>query len=132
MPRDEVARGSPEDWLKHARSDLALAQSDIADEAILLETLCFHAHQAVEKALKAVLVHLNVEFLKTHNIKTLTELLPEGVKKSADLNAAAGLTDYAVSSRYPGESEPVSEAEFREALRLAQAVLHWAEEAVEA
>jgi HEPN domain-containing protein len=127
MPRDDVGRGSPEDWLKHARSDLALAQSDIADDAILLETLCFHAHQAVEKALKAVLVHSKVEFLKTHNIKTLTELLPESVKKSGELIAAAGLTDYAVSSRYPGESEPVSESEFREALRLAQAVVLWAE-----
>jgi hypothetical protein len=33
--------GSPEDWLRHARSDLALARPR-HDPAILLATLCFH------------------------------------------------------------------------------------------
>ncbi|MGD0091486.1 MAG: HEPN domain-containing protein [Planctomycetota bacterium] len=47
--------GSPEEWLRYARSDLAVARKPCQPE-ILLETLCFHAQQAAEKSLKAVLV----------------------------------------------------------------------------
>src|SRR6266571_2005457 len=55
MPPDTPTPGSPEDWLRHARSDLALAQQRSAPE-ILLTTLCFHTQQAAEKGIKAVLV----------------------------------------------------------------------------
>jgi HEPN domain-containing protein len=47
--------GSPAAWLRYARSDLALARVPARGE-VLLESLCFHAQQAVEKSLKAVLV----------------------------------------------------------------------------
>ena len=53
--------GSPEDWLRYARSDLALAQQRQAPE-ILLATLCFHAQQAAEKSIKAVLVQRGMIF----------------------------------------------------------------------
>jgi hypothetical protein len=46
------------------------------------------------------------------------------------LQDAASLTDYAVLSRYPGDLEPVDEEEYQEALRLAEAVLAWAEETI--
>ena len=46
MPLDPPTPGSPEDWLRHARSDLALAQQwQVPD--VLLATLCFHAQQAL-------------------------------------------------------------------------------------
>ena len=55
MPLEPPTPGSPEDWLRHARSDLALAQQwQVPD--VLLAALCFHAQQTVEKSLKAVLV----------------------------------------------------------------------------
>jgi hypothetical protein len=47
--------GSPADWLRYARSDLALARIERPAE-VFLEMLCFHAQQAVEKSLKAVLL----------------------------------------------------------------------------
>jgi len=55
MPPEVYAPGSPADWLRHAYSDLALA-STMPLPQILLEQLCFHAQQAAEKALKAILV----------------------------------------------------------------------------
>lgn len=48
--------GSPSDWLRYARSDLALAEL-VPPSNVLLETLCFHAQQVAEKALKAMLLH---------------------------------------------------------------------------
>jgi hypothetical protein len=41
--------------------------------------------------------------------------------------AAADLTPYAVTTRYPGEVEPVTAEERTEAVRAATIVVHWAE-----
>lgn len=128
MPQDEGFRGSPVDWLRYARSDLALSRTARTPE-ILLETLCFHAQQAAEKALKAVLVAKGIAPPRTHNIGTLLDLLPPDVSP-ADLRDAASLTDYAVMSRYPAALEPVSEEEYREVVQLAEAVVSWSERAV--
>ena len=67
MPPDSDGPGGGEDWLRHARSDLALASAVGPVGDILAETLCFHAQQAAEKALKAVLVHVGIEFPRTHS-----------------------------------------------------------------
>jgi HEPN domain-containing protein len=128
MPPTDVPRGSAADWLRHARSDLALAKSLPADTDVLPETLCFHAQQSVEKAIKAVLMHQGVPFLKTHNIGVLLDLLPPQSSRDAALDEAALLTDYAVSSRYPGEAEDVTQEELSTAIRIAERVLVWASE----
>lgn len=126
MPHEEIEPGSPKDWLRHALSDLELAHI-APNEKILLEDLCFHAQQATEKALKAVLIANGIPFPKTHNIRTLLELLPQNVTPSQEIQGASILTDYAVISRYPGNVEPVTEDEHQEAFRLAKAVFKWAE-----
>lgn len=43
-----------------------------------------------------------------------------------EIEDAAGLADYAVTSRYPGDFESVDEGEYKEALRLAETVVIWA------
>lgn len=43
-------------WIAHARGDLAEAPPPFG---VPLELLCFHAQQAAEKALKAVLLSLD-------------------------------------------------------------------------
>ena len=53
MPVEPKETGSPQDWLRHARSDLALSRMP-KTRAVLYQHLCFHAQQAAEKALKAV------------------------------------------------------------------------------
>jgi hypothetical protein len=40
---------------------------------------------------------------------------------------AVDLSDYAVETRYPGLSEPVSDKEYRDAVALAETVLRWAD-----
>ena len=55
MPPDPISPGSSEDWLRYAKADLALAQVPLPAGG-LYELLCFHAQQAAEKSLKAVLM----------------------------------------------------------------------------
>nr|VFJ44137.1 MAG: HEPN domain-containing protein [Candidatus Kentron sp. DK] len=123
--------GSPGEWLSYAKSDLALARmADSPD--IMLKMLCFHAQQAAEKSLKAVLLSRNVEFPNTHNLRVLLDRIPPETEITTDVEDAALLTDYAVSARYPGHLEDITQEDYLEALRLALVVLDWAEITVEA
>lgn len=122
--------GSPEDWLRHARSDLALARQRNAPD-ILLTTLCFHTQQAAEKGIKAVLVQRGIVFPYTHDLARLITLVQDAILSwPADLDAAAALTEYAVGSRYPGPGGELSETEYQQAITIAQRVLDWAENAI--
>jgi len=112
MPPNLPIPGSPEDWLRHARSDLALAQQR-HDPAILLITLCFHIQQAAEKSLKAVLVQQGAAFPYTHDLARLISLVQNaGLTGPEDLNAVAALTEYAVGSRYPGLGGEITDEEY--------------------
>ena len=126
MQPDGVAPGSPEDWLRHARSDLAIARAYPLRGA-LIEALCFHAQQAAEKAIKAVLIAKGVAPPRTHNIGTLLDRLPSELVVPFDLHEVSDLTDFAVTARYPGELEPIAEDEYHDAVKLAEAVVLWAE-----
>jgi len=130
MPHEGHFSGSPADWLRYARSDLELARVVRPDE-VLFEGLCFHAQQAAEKALKAVLIAKGVPPPKTHNIRTLLDLLPQELVAPQEIEDAASLTDYAVTSRYPGDFESVDEEEYKEAVRLAETVVIWAERIIQ-
>ncbi len=94
-------------WLDYARTDLELAATR-PREGIMLGTLCFLAQQACEKSLKALLVFNSIEFPRTHNLNVLIEHLPEDIDIPSRVFECAALTEYAVSSRYPGVSEPVT------------------------
>jgi len=126
MPHEGHFSGSPADWLRYAYSDLELARVKRPSD-VLFEVLCFHAQQAAEKALKAVLIAKGVSPPKTHNIRTLLDLLPQEVIVPQEIEDAASLTDYAVTSRYPGDFESVDEEEYHEAVRLAETIFLWAE-----
>ena len=126
MAADSPVPGSAEDWLRYARSDLELASIN-QPEGVLLESLCFHAQQATEKALKAVFVLLDTDFPRTHNIRTLLDQLPDSIGIPREVDESAGLTDYAVESRYPLYTEPVDDEEYRHAVGLAKEVVLWAE-----
>ena len=115
--------GTPQAWIEHAETELAHARTPMG-EALAVE--CFNAHQAVEKAVKAVYVSRQVPFLYVHDIKTLLDGLRErGVAVPESLKEAEGMTVYATETRYP-DSEPVSAEEHSEAVRIAAAVLEWA------
>jgi HEPN domain-containing protein len=95
------------------------------------EDLCFHGQQAAEKSLKAVYQHFGKRFRYTHDLDELIAgLRNEGIIIPIEVTDAALLTSYAWEARYPGLSEPVTEEEFREALRQAELVVRWATEVI--
>jgi len=130
MPPEGQRADAPRRWLENARADLALAGVALPPGG-LYEHLCFHAHQAAEKSLKAVLLHLGVEFPFTHNLQALFDLLPSESDTPSQLFEAVDLNPYAVAARYPGEIEPVTESDHQDAMRLAEAVVVWATDIVQ-
>lgn len=119
--------GSPEDWLAHAESDLDLAKIARDRKSVLPEQVCFHAQQAAEKSLKAILLFKQVEFPLTHDIEELIELAAQnGLALPEEISEAGLLTPYAAETRYPGHLEEVTPSDVDEALRLAESVLRWA------
>ncbi len=128
MLPDGISAGSPADWLRLARADLALARLTTPPQ--LLELLCFHAQQACEKSLKAVLVHFGTAVIKTHNLQTILDLIAAHATPPAEVAACSELTDYAVTTRYPGVYEPVTADEYAGATTTAEAVVRWAEQMI--
>ena len=129
--RENEPPGSPGEWLSHAESDLALARLASGSKDILPEQVCFHAQQAAEKALKAVLLSKRIEFPLVHDIEELLELAKQGGVTLPPPVAGAGLlTPYAVEARYPGSLEEITPADVGKALRAAESVLQWAANAI--
>ncbi|MBI4318984.1 MAG: HEPN domain-containing protein [Chloroflexi bacterium] len=124
--------GSPEEWMSHAASDLRLAHLAAGDESIRREQVCFHAQQAAEKAIKALLLSRSIEFPLTHDIEELLEIAESsGISLPADVREAGLLNPYAVESRYPGYWFEITEADLAEAMQSAERTLAWAAAEIE-
>ncbi len=122
MNNKEIA----EVWIKRARSNIEIAEKGKFSEHVFYEDLCFECQQAAEKSIKALLILNNIEFPKTHSIEKLLFLLKKvGIKIPNRIDIAVILTDYAVSTRYPGEYEVVEIEEYEEALEIAKNVYNW-------
>lgn len=127
MPVDQDKIGTSQEWLKRAKSNLTRARQP-KPEDVIWEDLCFDAQQAAEKSIKAVLLFHGIQFRFVHDIAELLTLLENhSVILPETIKAAAELTNYAVETRYPGPTEPVTEEEFKQALQIAEAVFAWCE-----
>lgn len=90
--------------------------------------MCFHAQQAAEKAIKALLIRHGVQFPYVHDLAALLTLLEKATGDLPEaIRQAEWLTRFAVQTRYPGTAPPVRDKEYREALKLAGEVVRWAE-----
>ena len=88
------------------------------------DTVSFHAQQAVEKALKAVLVQHQVPLVKSHNLAELLELVETVEPGTREVLKTTGeLTPYAVEARYPTGFPRVGRDEAARHLALADAAL---------
>ena len=121
--------GTPKQWLDRAKSNLVRAQAKQTD--VYLEDLCFDAQQAAEKAVKAILIHYEIEFRYVHDLEELITTLEKHNKSVPEcVKEAIELTQYAVEFRYPGVYEPVTEEEYNKAVAISKSVITWAEKIV--
>ncbi|RLC46762.1 MAG: DNA-binding protein [Candidatus Coatesbacteria bacterium] len=91
-------------WLRKADHDLITAKQTLLLPDGPTDTVCFHTQQAVEKALKAVLVWNQVPFPKTHNLIRLMDLalgyMPGLERYRQDF---AQMSIYSTEVRYPDD-----------------------------
>jgi HEPN domain-containing protein len=126
--RLEEDASSPQAWLARAKSNFYLAESGQDIKGVYFEDLCFEAQQAAEKSLKAVCIHLNLDFPKTHSLSSLLEIIGEAnILVPEELYQAVILTQYAVRTRYPGVAEPITKEEYLAAISFAKRIVAWAE-----
>src|SRR5438309_2272548 len=73
MKRQRLPPDDAREWIRRAKSNLALAHSAIP--GVDLEDLCFDAQQAAEKAVKAVCIKRSEKFPFSHDLNQLLRLL---------------------------------------------------------
>jgi len=111
--------------LESAREEAATARL-LADAEVPDRIVGFHAQQAVEMFLKAVLALRGVSYERTHDIERLSSLVSSGgLEPLARIDELAQLTPWAVERRYgdPFDPEPLD----REwAMKLVRSTEDWA------
>jgi HEPN domain-containing protein len=113
-------------WIERAKSNMELAQAKIIRH-IHYEDLCFQLQQAVEKALKGLLIYYGVEPAFTHNIEILLKDLKNYTEIPENIKETAQLTSYAVQTRYPGEYDEITKEEYEISIKIAHVCLDWVE-----
>ena len=114
--RDEI-----QGLLEKARRDLKAACS-LLDEEDILDIVCFHAQQAAEKALKALLLAHGVAYPYRHDLDELLELMPEAHDELLAMrDQITALTPFATAERYEDIARPAEE-DAQAALAVATAV----------
>ena len=124
MPNADADAGAPI-LLSKARNDLVLLRKIADDPEVADEIVGFHAQQAVEKAIKAVLEARGVDYPRTHDLARLLELLDASGGAPPDRDEALALSPWAAEFRY-GDVIAGSLDRTR-ALVTAEALLAWAE-----
>ena len=109
-------------WLRYAEEDLVTAEILLRQRHVPPRQSCGLAQQSVEKALKAVLIFLQIDFPRTHDLNILRNLVPESWQLKAAHPDLAYLTGWAVEARYPGDMPEATNADASEAVEQAQAV----------
>jgi HEPN domain-containing protein len=123
MPVNEHVLTVVRGWIDKAESDLKIAVIALeAGQNCPTDAVAFHAQQCAEKYLKALLVLDSIDFPKIHDIGELTALLSRGVAIGISVEKQRRLTSYATMTRYPGDHEPISLTEAREAVEIAERI----------
>lgn len=116
--------------LSKAANDEALVRKVCSDTDIADELVGFHAQQAVEKSMKAVLAANGVKFPFIHDLGVLRELCEQaGAPLPEEVGDVAELTPYAGGLRYDEDTLELVDRE--RALHLASTAVEWARSAIE-
>ena len=111
--------------IESAAQDVAACKLLSAEAGIGDAVVGFHAQQAVEKSIKAILSQNGIEFRRTHDLITLLDLLQDmGMPAPPNADWLDELTPYAVEARY-GTLETTGLDRTR-VLMAIEAVLAWA------
>ena len=89
------------EWIASAQLDLANIKYIISDE-LLTPVVSFHAQQATEKSLKALLSSKEIDFKKIHSLEKLFVLCKDYITTD-NYDMIDLLDSLYIESRYPGD-----------------------------
>jgi HEPN domain-containing protein len=100
------------EWVEKAEGDLLTARREYrARNAPNFDAACFHAQQAAEKFLKAVLQESGIPIPRIHSLAELLALISKSDDTYLSIQSNANVLEgYAVQFRYPGLSADKLEA----------------------
>jgi HEPN domain-containing protein len=111
--------------LRLADRDIAVFERIKDVPEVHLSMVCFHAQQAVEKSLKAVLFEKHVDFRRTHDLAELAALLHRaGISPPCADAELLKLNPYGVTFRY--DDQDIELLTRDEAARIVRAIRDWA------
>ena len=109
-------------WLRYAEEDLITAETLLGQPHVPPRQSCWHAQQSAEKALKAVLIFLEIDFPRTHDLNILRNLMPDGWQLKSVHPDLASLTEWAAEARYPSDMPEATNADASEAVEQARTI----------
>ncbi|AWK86639.1 hypothetical protein DEW08_10645 [Azospirillum thermophilum] len=104
-----VHKAGADRWLAVAQTDLLAARACLGAPGPLVTVASYHCQQAAEKLVKAVLVRLDIDPPKSHDIDALLLRLPRDLPLRRVLEPLGRFTAFATLYRYPGEAEDSSD-----------------------
>lgn len=131
MTRRADKRRLANEWICRAESDLEYARAG-QKETSQHHITCYLCHQAVEKALKGLLVLADVLPQKTHNLRLLIAKVVLIYPAFASLQRDVGRIDkYYIPARYPnGIDMEFCEGDAKGALEIAERLLSLAQQSI--
>jgi HEPN domain-containing protein len=110
-------------WLRWAEEDLEVARHIAADTSLVPRGACAWAHQAAEKAIKALLVDRDVDPPKHHDLDRLSDRLPDAERIGLMAVDLPELTRWAIEGRYPDDLDEATTVDARRSVALSERVV---------
>lgn len=108
-------------WIEKADHDLGSAKVINLHLPHYFDTIGFHCQQAVEKYLKALLIYYHIEFLRSHDLIYLLELLSRKIEiEDSRFKKAFSLNNFGVQIRYPNIILKLTKEEIESAIEICQ------------
>ena len=111
-------------WIEKADNDVITARQTLLLPDGPTDTVCFHAQQATEKALKALMTCHGIAFPKIHDLVRLLDIaLPLMPQLDDYRERFAEMSAYAVQTRYPAHWPSPGRDQALRAMAVAQEIL---------
>jgi len=89
-------------WLRYAKEDLA-AKALHREPSTSPRHACWVAQQSAEKALKAALIALQIDYPRNHDLDLWLRMLPAHWNTRRQVPDLSELGEWSIEARYPGE-----------------------------
>jgi len=114
--------GATQRGMRQAREDRSAAEVLLESPGVGPDPACYMSQQAAEKALKAVLVFLQIDYPLTHDPDTVRRHIPQGWLATQQFRGLRRLSEWSFRARYPGPWAPPTAMDAEAAARLARVI----------